>query len=121
MAKNGRQIPPGCRLTTAGKIDGRTKEAVLLRRVRRDLTAHVGGNPTATQRALIERAATISLQLARLDTDLAAGTPIDEERYLSWSNSLARILARLGPAAALPKLTARQLMGLDPMPAGMVA
>ena len=50
----------------------------------------------------MERAATISLRLARLDTDLAAGEPIDEERYLAWSNSLSRIMQRLGPAAQPP-------------------
>jgi hypothetical protein len=101
MAETTRQILPGCRLTTDGKVDGRTKEAALMRRIRGELTAHVG-TPTATQRQLIERAATISLMLTRLDTDLAAGVPIDEERYLAWSNSLSRIMARLGPPAPPP-------------------
>ena len=102
MPETIRRLLPGCRLTTAGSIDGRTKEAALLRRVRADLTAHVGGGPTASQAVLIERAAVLSLQLARLDISLAAGAPVDEERYLAWSNSLGRVIARLGPPRKPP-------------------
>lgn len=100
--KTTRQMHPGCRLTADGKVDGRTKEAALMRRVRAGLIAHVGGRPSASQSVLIDRAVSLSLQLARLDIDLAAGMPIDQERFLAWSNSLSRIMTRLGPAKKPP-------------------
>lgn len=72
------------------------------------LTEHVGGKPSITQRALISRGARIALHLELMDErSLAHGHafgPHDHNYYVSWSNSLARILARLGlePAAAKP-------------------
>jgi hypothetical protein len=95
----------GCRVTAAGKIDGRTKEAALLRRVRAELTAHLGGSPTIEQRALIERIAILRLRLHRLDLDLAAGRPVDDLFHLACCNSLSRLLRRLGPPAPPPQPT----------------
>lgn len=94
-------------------LDGRSKEAQLLRKIRTELIAHVGGNPSAVERALIERAAILSLRLAQLDAKIAAGTAFgrhDNDHYLAWSNGLGRTLARLGlkpaSAAAPPSLDA---------------
>jgi hypothetical protein len=89
------------------KIDQRTREAALLRRVREELTAHVGGNPSAVERVLIERCCWVQLRLAMLDKKLASGrdfTEIDSNVYLAWANTLARTLVRLGvkPAATRP-------------------
>ena len=85
-----------------GKIwDGRVWQARLLTKVRRDLTAHVGDNPSATQRALIERCAWLSLYVAQIDRRTAAGremTDHDARSYLAWSNSLGRSLVQLGTA-----------------------
>lgn len=100
----------GCRLTALGRIDGRSREAALLRRVRAELTAHVGGQPTATQASLIERAAILRLRLARLDLDLAAGRVVDDDLHLRLSNSLSRLLKRLGPPAAPPQPTLQDYM-----------
>jgi hypothetical protein len=87
------------------KLDYRTKEGFLVRRVRHELSQHVGGSPSVTQRLLIERAAILSLRLAQLDRKIVADqhfTILDNNQYLAWANSLARILQQLGlqPAAA---------------------
>ena len=85
--------------------DGRSAEARLLRRTREALTKHVGGKPTATQRAMIDRAAMLTLHLARMDVRaIEAGDFSDHasRQYLGWSNTLTRTLARLGMDATDP-------------------
>lgn len=101
--------------------DGRSADAVLLRRTRSSLIAHIGGCPSATQSALIERAAQLSLHLARLDRRAIEAPEMSDHasrQYLAWSNTLTRTLARLGldaaPSPATKPLTPRQIMGLDP-------
>src|SRR5438105_1389891 len=81
------------------KLDGRTKEAALMRSLRKELTQHVGGNPSAVARALIERCCWLQLRISLLDRKIASGrdlTEIDSNTYLAWQNSLVRTLARLG-------------------------
>lgn len=92
-------------------IDGRSRQGRYLRAYERMLTEHVGGNPSATQRALICRAARLALHLELMDeAALRDGKPFtahDHNHYVAWSNALARILARLGleaPAARAPTL-----------------
>jgi len=50
MAANTLTIGPYCGPLTLAKIDGRRREAALMRRVRAELTAHVGGTPSFPQR-----------------------------------------------------------------------
>ncbi|HEV7267354.1 MAG TPA: hypothetical protein VGN83_20965 [Falsiroseomonas sp.] len=86
-------------------MDGRTREAKILQRVRAELTEHVGGSPSATQRALIERAAWLTLRTAQLDRKIAGGgelTDHDSRVYLAWSNSLTRTLRQLGHGKTRP-------------------
>jgi hypothetical protein len=83
--------------------DGRSADAVLLRRTKAAFTSHVGGKPSATQRALIERAANLTLHVARMDAQaMEAGALSDHaaRQYLAWSNSLGRTLVLLGMDAA---------------------
>lgn len=92
-------IAPYAIPATLARLDGRTREGRLLRRVRSDLTAHVGGKPSAPQRMLIERAATLALHVGTLDRKvLESGTMTehDSRTYLAWSNSLTRTLRELG-------------------------
>jgi hypothetical protein len=82
-----------------GRPDGRTKEGRLLTAIRAELTAHVGGAPSATQKALIEQAAQIRLRLAMMDKQFAETGEMVEHNsrvYLAWSNSYARLLRQLG-------------------------
>jgi hypothetical protein len=104
-------------------IDGRSREGRFLRAYERMLLAHVGERPSITQRALISRAARMALHLELLDeralTDRHVFTQHDANYYVSWSNSLSRILARLGfepspppkpPAPPLPQLTLSEII-----------
>jgi len=84
-------------------VDGRRREAKLMVQCRAELTAHVGGAPSATQRAMIEQAAQLSLRLALMDQHFAETvemTEHDSRCYLAWSNSLTRLMARLGTKSA---------------------
>jgi hypothetical protein len=91
-----------------GLIDGRSREGRFLRAYERQLTEHVGGSPSIVQRCLIDRAARLALHLELMDERSLAGdhvfTTHDHLHYVSWSNALARLLARLGlqPADAQP-------------------
>lgn len=79
--------------------DGRTSEAQLIAKVRAELTAHVGGKPTAAQRMLIDRAAMLSLQVYLMDRQALRDGTMSEHtcrQYLAWSNTLTRTLTALG-------------------------
>jgi hypothetical protein len=85
--------------------DGRSADARLMRRVREELTRHVGGNPSATQIALIDRAAMLTLHVSKMDQRaVEAGEFSDHasRQYLAWSNTLTRTLRQLGLEAAKP-------------------
>lgn len=92
-----KRLGPYSRAPALSAIDMRSKEGRVLRKVRAELSAHVG-NPSATQRILIERAAVLSLQIAMLDAKHAAGglTPHDAGQYLAWTNALTRLMRQLG-------------------------
>jgi hypothetical protein len=81
-------------------IDGRSREGRFLRQYEGMLTEHVGGKPSVTQRCLIQRASRLALHLELMDERSLAGDHVftvhDHNHYVSWSNSLARMLTRLG-------------------------
>ncbi|AQU89401.1 hypothetical protein B0W47_17795 (plasmid) [Komagataeibacter nataicola] len=93
-----RKIKPYSSSDSLRKLDGRSKEARLLRKVRAELTAHIGGRPTITQKALIERAAWMTLHLGMMDRKMLGDVPSerDARQYLAWSNTLTRAIAQLG-------------------------
>jgi hypothetical protein len=97
-------VAPNSRPAALAKLDQRTREARMMRDTRAELTAHVGGHPSATQRALIEQAVQLQLRLAVMDRSFAeAGgtmTAHDSRTYLAWSNSYSRLLRQLGQKAA---------------------
>jgi hypothetical protein len=98
-----RSIGPYSRPPSLAKLDGRTREARLLRETRAELAQHVGGAPSATQRALIERAAQLSLRIALMDAKFAETsiqTEHDSRTYLAWSSTLSRTMRELGVHAA---------------------
>lgn len=85
------------------RADGRSREARLLVSIRKELVEHVGSDPDAVQRALIEQAAQLRLRIALMDRKFAetgVQTELDSRTYLAWTNSYARLLARLGPSSA---------------------
>ncbi len=90
---------PYSRPAALAKLDGRTKEGRLVRDTRAAMTAHIGGAPSATQRALIERAVQLTLRIATMDRKFAQTgeqTELDSRTYLAWSASLSRVLRDLG-------------------------
>lgn len=94
-----RQLGPYSRFHAIAEIDQRTKEAQLMCRVRDELTAHVGGRPSAVERLLIERATMLSLRVAQIDIKIMAGEVLtlhDNQHALSWNNALRRTLSELG-------------------------
>jgi hypothetical protein len=98
-----RTVGPHSRRVHLGMIDGRRREAKLMAALVADLTAHVGGRPSAVQRALIHRAAALHLRLTLMDAQTEPGGGMSEKNareYLCWSNAYARLLGQLGMAAA---------------------
>lgn len=91
---------PRGRAVVLNANDGRSREAVTIRRMRAEFTAHIGGNPSATQRAMIERAVMVKFHLLALDEKVlkAAGsmTEHDTRQYLAWTNTLTRLMRDMG-------------------------
>lgn len=119
MALTRSRIGAYSRRGVLAKIDGRSREALLMREVRRQLVEHVGGAPSVTQKMLIDRAAWLSLHLALLDEKAigsAGFTDHDHRTYLAWSSALSRLLRDLGMAAVRPKAPT-----LDELKASVVA
>lgn len=98
------------------RLDLRTREALILRNTIKELTAHVGGNPSAATARLIEQAAWHTLHLAKMDDEMVSGAPMSDHglrRYIAMSNSLTRILKAIGlKGAAQRQPTLRETLGL---------
>ena len=102
---NGRTIGPHSRRIALGMIDGRRREARLMREVRDELIQHCGGRPSTVQRKLCERAAVLALRLAMMDAKAPDGslTERDAREYLCWHNAYVRTLRELGLKGAEEK------------------
>ena len=94
-----RKLSPYFQPSTLAKLDGRTRESRLMRRLRADLAAHVGGQPSATQRMLIERSVQLSLQIALMEAKPTL-TDHDGRQYITWTNALTRLMRQLGMKGA---------------------
>jgi hypothetical protein len=87
-------------------IDGRRREAKLMREVVAELTAHIGGRPSAVQKRLIERTAVLQLRLTLMDAQAAPDGTMSERNareYLCWHNSYVRTLRQLGLKGEPPR------------------
>lgn len=97
------RIGPYSSCATLRKLDGRTREARLVKALRAELAAHVGGRPTIPQQLLIDQAAELRLRLASMEAsgaDAAEMTERNQVQYLAWHGCLVRLLAQLGVKAA---------------------
>jgi hypothetical protein len=113
--EKARDIGAYCRPLTLAKLDGRTREAGLMRRVRAELTAHCGGAPSFPQRALIERAAVLALRIAQIEAKMLAGEVLtlhDNNHAIAWHNAYRRTLAAIGLDAAPAKPAGRTMADL---------
>jgi hypothetical protein len=103
QAKIRQWLNPEWRPARLGRLDRRTWQAQLLRDTRAELCEHLGGKPSATQMALIDRIAQLRLHLALFDLKFARRDTIsrhDSRTYLAWSNSYGRLLRLLGLESA---------------------
>jgi hypothetical protein len=111
-------ISPQSQPSRFKKLDGRTRLARLAKSLRSDLTKHVGGNPSATQKLLIEQAIGLQLHIALLDQKTLDGydmTSHDVHHYLAWCNSLSRLLRQLGlKGAPQPKQSLAEHLAARP-------
>ena len=81
----------------------RTKEGELYRATVRQLTAHVGGHPSAAEALMIGRIAWVQVHMAHIDERAMKDgglSPHAAREYLAWSNSMAKLIGRLGMKAA---------------------
>jgi hypothetical protein len=104
--RTARRIYATSRATRLDRLDRRTKESRLIEAVRRDLLSQLP-SPSPVQRALVDRAAILSLHVALFDRDAIENGGLSihgRDHYLAYSNSLTRVLKQLGlkGAAAAP-------------------
>jgi hypothetical protein len=92
-----RPIGAHSRRIALGQIDGRRREARLMREIRDELIQHCsGGKPSAVQRRLCERAAALALRLALMDEKADALSERDGRQYLAWHSAYVRTLKAIG-------------------------
>jgi hypothetical protein len=86
-------------------FDGRSAEGRFVRALEAELVQHVGGDPTITQRLLIDRLIKIQLQLAAFDAKLASGkwTGHDQRTYGGLLNAFRLTARELGLKATAAK------------------
>lgn len=99
-----------------GRVDGRTREAKLLKQTKADLLQLLGRAPDPLESALIAQIARLTLQIALLDEKFASGqaSNYDQGVYLSWTRALAALNARFAKllqTASGPRKTGRQSLG----------
>lgn len=117
-------LGPYSRSHVLAKLDRRTAESQLVETVVRELTAHVGGKPDATQAMLIERVAMLTLHCALMDRKMLgedgeganAMSKADADKYLAWSNTISKLLKHLGPSKAVadnqPRMSIKERLAL---------
>ena len=110
QGKTLRRIGPYSRDAMIAKPKRRTMESRFLEKTRADLTSHVGGTPTPTQKLMIERIAMTLLRIELMDRDALrdrAGILSDTQtkNYLAWSNTVSRMLRSLGLEAPEAKVS----------------
>jgi hypothetical protein len=90
--------PYATHLTSLENLDGRTKEARMLKSFRNEFTAALGRKPNAVERAMIENLAWLQLRLLVLDRRITDGefSRYDADVYNAHANSIARIAEKLG-------------------------
>ena len=100
MAKKASALGPHSRRHRLAILDGRTREARLLKATIDELNRHVGGAPTALQTRLINRIARLELYLtmqdARADENGGLLSERDSRQYLAWCNSIRLAMRDLG-------------------------
>jgi hypothetical protein len=91
--------------------DGRSPTGRLERQVVRELTAHIGGKPTAVQRILIMRAARLVVVIEMLEKQIIESGVVGDHagrQVLAWHNTLRLVMQSIGieaPAEDAPTVS----------------
>jgi hypothetical protein len=90
-------VSNGSRLHRRG-IDGRTRDAKRFRDLFESFSQSLGGKERLSEadRALVRMAATLQVKSETMQAEVAAGGDVDAEQLVRISNSLSRVLGRLG-------------------------
>jgi hypothetical protein len=103
-----RKVGPFSRDRSLSTLDKRTKAGRILRSTLADLTAHVGGDPSAAEALLIQSAALKATRLFLLSEKLLNGAEIGadgDHHALAWLNSMRQDLTALGLAKRVRDVT----------------
>lgn len=92
-------------------VDGRSSEAIRYKAVCADLIGDLGGEPSAAQWALVQRAAGLSVQCEAIEIMIANGEPIDPADYVKLVSVLTRVLTALGIKRGIPGDDAKVIDG----------
>lgn len=84
------------RLVTLDSLDQRTGAAKRVRELAGAITSDLGGDITAAQSVLVQRASIMAAIIEDQEARFARGEPIDIGPYTTLVNSLRRVLADLG-------------------------
>jgi hypothetical protein len=87
------------RFAVGRELDARTLEGKTERRAIRELTAHLGGDPTFPQEVLIRRAARLLVMVEYMERHLIESDEMSDwasRQILAWTNTLRRTLEALG-------------------------
>jgi hypothetical protein len=106
--------PYSTHLTRLENLDGRGREARMLKSFRKEFTAALGHKPNAVETAMIENLCWLQLRLLVMDKRITDGefSRFDADVYNAHANSIARIADKLGLIGAKPTVAAP-----DPMSA----
>jgi hypothetical protein len=104
--RRSRAVDPATRALRWAK-NGRSREAQLYRSIARRLCQHVGGKPNHAEALLIGRIAMLQIHLAHIDERAIQDgglSPHATREYLAWSNTLAKLIGRLGLRGAQERM-----------------
>lgn len=91
-------LGPRSRRTSIDRMDKRTHEARFIKRMRANLIANVGGNPTFAQKEMIDLAAMLALRIKMADakfSDEQSMSEVEARTYQGFCSAYARMLLRL--------------------------
>ena len=90
------RLTPHSRPGRLALIDGRTAQAQFMKRIKNDLTRHVGGQPSVTQRMAIDQCAMLSLRLHMMDrAELQDRSAKNTHEYATLTSALSALLQQL--------------------------
>jgi hypothetical protein len=97
MPSTRNAVTNGSRLHRRG-IDGRTRDARRFRDLFESFVEGLGGETklSEAERALARTAASLAVKSEAMQAEVAAGGEVDSEQLVRVSNSLARVLGKLG-------------------------